>query len=283
MNNSDKEALQLICSSALQPEQSEYMAMIKTSEEIEALKEGGAILSGALRKVREACAAGVTTEELEDIARKEIEGAGGKPSFLGYQITKKDPKFSSALCISINDEIVHGPALPSRELKDGDVIGIDVGMWFKDLATDMATTVIIGEVSDELKKLVSVTRESLVVALKAVKAGASLGEIGAAVEDVVSPHGFGIVRDLVGHGVGHEVHEPPQIPNFRTEKAMKVVMKKGMILAIEPMVTTSGSDIKVKDDGWTIVAKDGSIAAHFEVTVAVTEDGYDLITPWPDV
>jgi len=259
------------------------MSMIKTRDEIEALKEGGAILSRTLKMVRAACVVGSTTEELERIARGEIEKAGGKPSFLGYTVSKKDPAFPSTLCISITDEIVHGPALPSREIKDGDVVGLDIGMWYKGLATDMATTVIVGEVSDEVKKLVMVTRESLVAALEVVRDGGVVSDIGAAVEDAVTPHGFGIVRELVGHGVGHAVHEEPPIPNYRDRRAKKVSLKTGMVIAIEPMVTLGKADIVVKDDAWTIATRDGSPAAHFELTVAVTDEGYELVTPWPDV
>lgn len=259
------------------------MANIKTPEEIDALKRGGAILSRALRRAKEACVAGATTDALDRIAREEIESAGGRPSFLGYRISKKDPVFPSTLCISINDEVVHGPALPARVIRHGDVVGLDIGMWYEGLATDMATTVIVGDVSERIRRLVAVTRDSLVAALGAVRAGAPVGAVGAAVEETVTPHGFGIVRELVGHGVGHAVHEEPQIPNYRSSKAMKVMLEAGMVIAIEPMITLGGAEIEMKDDRWTIVTRDGSPAAHFEVTVAVTEDGYDLITPWPDL
>ncbi|MCR4278760.1 MAG: type I methionyl aminopeptidase [bacterium] len=259
------------------------MSRIKTSDEIESLKRGGVILSRALRKAREACVVGATTEELDRIAREEIETSGGRPSFLGYRISKHDPAFSSTLCISINDEVVHGPALPSRVIQSGDVVGLDIGMWYEDLATDMATTVIVGSVSPEIQKLVDVTRTSLENALHVVRAGVPVGEIGVAVEDTVKPHGFGIIRELVGHGVGHAVHEDPQVPNYRNAKAMKVMLEKDMVIAIEPMITLRGAEIETKDDHWTIVTRDGSCSAHFEVTIAITEDGYDLITPWPDV
>ncbi len=258
------------------------MAFIKTPEEIEALKRGGVILSRALRKAREACVSGVSTKELDRIAREEIEAAGGKPSFLGYTTSKSDPPFPSTLCISINEEVVHGPATPDRKIKDGDIVGLDIGMWYEGLATDMATTVPVGDVSEDLLALLSVTRESLVRALEAVRDGAAVGEIGAAVEDVVTPCGYGIVRELVGHGVGHAVHEEPQIPNFRDKRAMKVKLEKGMVIAIEPMITLGKPGIELAEDGWTISTRDKSPAAHFEVTVAVTEDGYELITPWPD-
>lgn len=259
------------------------MSLIKTAKEIETLKAGGVILSRTLRNVRNACTAGVSTKELDDLARADIEAAGGTPAFLGYKISRHDPAFPSTLCISINEEVVHGPAVPPRIIRDGDVVGLDIGMWYDGLATDMATTVIVGDAPEDVRALVSVTRESLVNALRAVRAGRPVGDIGAAVEDTVVPHGFGIVRELVGHGVGHAVHEEPQIPNYRNKTAMKIMMEKGMVLAIEPMITLGSPEIEIGPDGWTIAAQDGSIAAHFEVTVAVTKDGYELITPWPDV
>lgn len=259
------------------------MSLIKQPQEIEALKEGGAILSRVLREIREACAVGVTTEELDALARQRFDEAGAKPSFLGYRITPKDPAYPGALCVSINDEVVHGLAIPPRSLKEGDVVGLDIGMWYKDLCTDMATTVIAGETDEKTHELVADTRESLVRALSTIRAGAWVGDIGAAVEDYLKPKGYGIVKDLVGHGVGHAVHEEPSIPNYREPRAPKVKLQAGMVLAIEPMVTLGTWKVKMKPDGWTIVTADGSTAAHFEVTVAVTEKGYELITPWPDV
>jgi methionyl aminopeptidase len=258
------------------------MSLIKTAAEIEALKEGGVILSRILAEVRQACVAGVTTEELDAIARKRMEEAGGKPSFLGHKISEEDPAFPGALCTSINDEVVHGLPIPGRAIKDGDVVGLDIGMWYKGLCTDMATTVIVGEQSEEVKKLVADTRESLVRGISVIKAGAWIHNIGEAVEDYLKPKKYGIVKDLVGHGVGHAIHEEPSIPNYREPRAARVQMKPGMVLAIEPMVSLGTWRVDVADDEWTIKTADGAIAAHFEVTVAVTEDGFDLITPWPD-
>lgn len=258
------------------------MSLIKTPDEIEKLKRGGDILSRTLRSVAAACVAGASTEALDRMAYDAFIAAGGKPSFLGYQISSDDPPYPSSLCISINDEVVHGPATPNRIIKDGDIVGLDIGMWYEGLATDMATTVIVGEVSPKIQALVHDTRESLVKGLGVIKAGAWIGEIGVAVEDYLKPKKYGIVKDLVGHGVGHAVHEEPQIPNYREPRAPRVQMKEGMVLAIEPMVTLGSWEVKIKNDGWTIVTEDGSLSAHFEVTVAVTKDGYDLVTPWPD-
>lgn len=260
------------------------MSLIKTPAEIEALKEGGALLSRTLAEIREACVPGVTSEELDAIARQRFEEAGGKPSFLGYQISPEDPAFPGALCVSINDEVVHGLAIPARVIKEGDVVGLDIGVWYKGLCTDMATTVIVGDkATDNVRDLVADTRESLVHGISTIKAGAWIHNIGEAVEDYLKPKKYGIVKDLVGHGVGHKVHEEPSIPNYREPRAPRVQMKTGMVLAIEPMVSLGTWKVDLKDDGWTIVTADGSIAAHFEVTVAVTDAGYELLTPWPDV
>ncbi len=249
-------------------------------------------MSRVLREIREKCVAGVTTEELDALARQRFGEAGGKPSFLGHRISPKDPAYPGALCVSINEEVVHGIAIPSRALEDGDVVGLDIGMWYKDLCTDMATTVIVSSRGNvrrpssetaNVERLVADTRESLVRALTVIRAGAWVGDIGAAIEDYLKPKGYGIVKDLVGHGVGHAVHEEPSIPNYREPRAPKVRLETGMVIAIEPMVTLGTWKVKMKPDGWTIVTADGSTAAHFEVTVAVTEKGCDLITPWPDV
>jgi methionyl aminopeptidase len=259
------------------------MSLIKTPDEIQKLKRGGEILSRVLRGAAERCVAGASTEEMDRFAHDAIVAAGGKPSFLGYRISKEDPAFPSTLCISINEEVVHGLATPDRTIKDGDIVGLDIGMWYEGLATDMATTVMVGNVRSEVRDLVKTTRESLKQGISAIKAGGWVSDIGAAVEDVVKPKGYGIVKDLVGHGVGHAVHEEPQVPNYREPRAPRVRLEEGMVLAIEPMVTLGGWKVSMKDDGWTIVTRDGSPAAHFELTVVVTKSGYELITPWPDV
>lgn len=259
------------------------MSLIKTPEEIKKLKIGGAILSRALRRAMDACVAGATTVEIDAHARDVIERSGGTPSFLGYQTSSHDPPFPSTLCISINDEVVHGPATPSRIIRSGDIVGLDIGMWYEGLATDMAMSVIIGKVSARTRALVRDTRASLVRGLEAVKAGAWVQDIGAAIEDFLKPKGYGIVRDLVGHGVGHAVHEAPQIPHCRDPRTPKLRLVQGMVLAIEPMVTLGDWRVAKKDDGWTIVTQDHSLAAHVEVTITVTENGYDFVTPWPDI
>lgn len=258
------------------------MSLIKTPEEIHALHEGGALLSSILRELREQCVAEANTEELDLYARNRMAAAGARPSFLGYKLDKQTPPYPGAVCISINEEVVHGLPVPNRVIRQGDVVGLDIGLWFKKLATDMATTVIVGDADKKTRQLVEDTRESLARGLCAVKAGNFVSDISGAIEDYLKPKKYGIVKDLVGHGVGHATHEDPQIPNYREPHAPQVVLKTGMVLAIEPMVTLGTWKVRVKDDGWTIVTADKSTSAHFEVTIAVTDAGYELITPWPD-
>ena len=206
-----------------------------------------------------------------------------KPSFLNYQIDPSDPPYPSAVCISINDEIVHGPATPDHIIQDGDLVSLDIGAWYKGMATDMAGTVCVGKVPEEVCELSQRTKEALKTALSVVHAGAWVHDIGRAIETYLSRYHYGIIRDLVGHGVGHAVHEEPQIPHYHEKRLSPIKLKEGMCIAIEPMVSMGTWQIKQKDDGWTIVTADGSLSAHWEVTIAITKDGYELITPFPEV
>lgn len=258
------------------------MSLIKTPDEIEKLKQGGAILSRALRAAMDACVAGASTEAIDRAARDVMEASGAKPSFLGYRISAEDPAYPGAVCISVNDEVVHGLPVPPRQIKDGDIVSLDIGAWYEGLCTDMAATVIVGKAPARARALVADTRKSLELALEVVKPGGFVLDIGTAIEGYLKPKGYGIVRDLVGHGVGHAVHEDPQIPNYREPRAPKVKLVPGMVLAIEPMITLGDWRVKQLPDGWTIKTRDGSLAAHWELTLAVTEDGYELLTPWPD-
>ncbi len=258
------------------------MSLIKTPDEIEKLKQGGAILSRALRAAMDACVAGASTEAIDRAARDVMEASGAKPSFLGYRISAEDPAYPGAVCISVNDEVVHGLPVPPRQIKDGDIVSLDIGAWYEGLCTDMAATVIVGKAPARARALVADTRKSLELALEVVKPGGFVLDIGTAIEGYLKPKGYGIVRDLVGHGVGHAVHEDPQIPNYREPRAPKVKLVPGMVLAIEPMITLGDWRVKQLPDGWTIKTRDGSLAAHWELTLAVTEDGCELLTPWPD-
>lgn len=257
--------------------------MIKTADEIERLKRGGAILSNILREVRSQCVVGASTQALDALARRRMQEAGGTPSFLGYKISDDVPPYPGALCVSINDEVVHGLPIPDRVIRSGDIVGLDIGMWYEGLATDMATTVVVGPVDTRVQALVDDTRQSLIVGLSVVKAGGMISDIGAAIEDYLKPKRYGIVKDLVGHGVGHAVHEDPQVPNYREPRAPRVLLREGMVLALEPMVTLGTWRVYLKEDQWTIVTEDHRPCAHFEVTIVVTKEGYDLITPWPDL
>ena len=246
------------------------MIELKSKEEIEIMKKGGKILAETLQNILNCAKPGVTEIELEDLANETICKKGGEPGF------KRVKGYSYATCISTNDVVVHG--IPTkRPLKEGDVLGIDCGIWHKGLCTDMAVTVGIGKVSAEAKKLIEVTKKSLELGLKEIKPGNTLGDIGYAVQAYVEENGFGVVRHLVGHGVGYDVHEDPRIPNFG-KKGTGMVLEPGMVLAIEPMVTLGDWNIKILDNGWDIVTADRSLAAHFENTIVVTEKGCEILT-----
>jgi methionyl aminopeptidase len=256
------------------------MIIIKTKEQIKIMREGGKILAGILKKLVKEVRPGATTGRLEEMACFLIREDGGRPSFKGYK-TKHDCKpFPTALCVSVNNEVVHTPALPSRKLNDSDIIGIDIGMEYKKYFTDMAVTAAVGKISKEVKRLIKVTEKSLALAIKKVKPGATLNDIAAAIQNYAESNGFSVVRDLVGHGVGVEVHEDPQIPNFVVTKEgyENVVLKPGMVLAIEPMVNMGSFDVESGSDGFSILTKDGSLSAHFEHTITVTEEGCEVLT-----
>ncbi len=247
------------------------MALIKTKEQIATLKEGGQILANVLQQITASAQVGVTPKKLDELAEQLINEAGAKPSFKGFQ------GYPAVLCVSVNEQLVHG--IPTdRPFEEGDVVGIDCGLWYKGLCTDMAATVIIGAGSKIAKELVEVTKQSLAEGLKEIKAGKHLGDYGAAVQNYVEAHGFSIIKGLVGHGVGTAVHEEPRVPNFGRPGSGEV-LQAGMVLALEPMVSVGSAQIITEADGWTIATKDRSLSAHFEVTVAVTEEGYELITP----
>ena len=258
------------------------MALIKTDQEIEQMREGGALLSRALQAAVDAAKPGVTMQELDRVAENVIMEGGGTPSFKGYKGGGTVP-FPSTLCISRNEEIVHGIGGRDVVLEEGDIVGLDIGLWLHGLCTDMAVSVPIGNISKERLALLRTTRDSMYAGVDAAHVGNRISDIGNAVEDAIDTHKFGIVEGLVGHGVGHAVHESPHIPNYRTDKFPRVMIQKGMCLAIEPMITTGTHEIETAADDWTIVTADGSDAAHFEVTIAVTENGPEILTPQPQV
>lgn len=252
------------------------MIKLKTKEEIEILREGGKILARILKSVSERVAPGVTTAELDEMAYDLIKEAGGEPAFLNYRPLGSELSYPASLCVSINDEVVHG--IPKkRVIKEGDLVGLDLGLVYKGLITDHAVTLAAGEVEERLKLLLKSTEEALYRAIDRVKPGRRLGEIGEAVEALGKSRGFGVVTELSGHGVGYAVHEDPYVPNYGHKKEGPV-LKEGMVLAIEPMFTTGSGEVKLESDGFTFTTRDGKPAAHFEHTVAVTEKGVEILT-----
>lgn len=247
------------------------------------MRKGGKILAEIIKKISKEVKPGVTTGYLEKMACDLIEKAGGRPSFKGYKSMLDAKAFPTAFCASINDEIVHAPALPSRELKQGDIIGLDLGIEYPAINgyyTDMAVTVPVGKVSKEVKKLIKTTKKSLDLAIAQVKSGNDLNDIGRAIQQHAEKNGFSVVRDLVGHGVGVDVHEEPQVPNYEIldNSLENIVLKEGMVIAIEPMINIGSYNIKCGKDRLTILTTDGKLSAHFEHTVAVTKDGYEILT-----
>lgn len=251
-----------------------------SDEEIAKLREGGALLSAILGELCGMVAPGVSTADLDAHAEKRMRDAGGEPSFKGYKAGGPTP-FNGTVCTSINDEVVHAPPYPGRELKEGDMISLDIGLRYKGLCTDMAVTVPVGKVPEKTLKLIRVTKDALMAGVDAVRPGRKIREIGKAIQPVVERAGFGVVRALVGHGVGRKVHEEPSVPNYDDPDMPKVIMKEGMVLAIEPMVTMGSWEVDLGADDWTFRTGDGSLAAHWELTLAVTADGYEILTPLP--
>ena len=253
------------------------MPLIKSKKEIEALSEGGKRLADILQKVAEVVGSGVTTKELDSLAESLILSSGCTPSFKGYNAFGARTAYPASLCTSINDEVVHGIPSEKRILQEGDIIGLDIGMKYEGLYTDMARTVGVGRIDGGSKKLIDVTCESLEKGIAEVRAGAYIGDIGEAIQMHAERYGFGVVRELVGHGVGHAVHEDPAVPNFG-KRGKGVRLLEGMVLALEPMVTAGKHRVMLADDEWTWKTADGSRAAHFEHTVAVTKDGVRVLT-----
>lgn len=248
----------------------------KTKEEIEILAAGGAILRRALDAVVAAATPGVTGSALDRMAERLLREAGAEPSFKGYR-GSDGRTFPTALCVSVNSAIVHG--VPTNEpLRDGDVVGLDLGCRYQGLFTDTATTVIVGQGTPAAERLLRVTRDALAAGMAAARAGATTGDIGAAVQRVVEYAGYAVVRDLTGHGVGYAVHEPPRIPNFG-RRGEGERLREGQVIAIEPMVIASRDHrVQVAEDNWTVVASGGALTAHEEHTVAVTREGVRVLT-----
>ena len=257
------------------------MVTIKTLQEIKVLKTSGRLLGAILQQLADRVRPGVTTAELDRKAEELIRQAGGVPSFKGYRSSRYEPPFLTTICASVNEELVHTPA-SSRVLRDGDILSIDIGMRYpakgKGLFTDTALTVAVGTVSPTARRLIAATKTSLERGIEQVKPGNRISDISRAVQRYVEASGFSVIRQLVGHGVGYAVHEEPRIPNFFDPKHEDLELRPGLVIAIEPMVSAGDYLIKTLDDCWTIVMADGSLSAHFEHTVAVTEDGVEVLT-----
>lgn len=258
------------------------MITIKSKKEIELLRQGGKILSQVLVKVAKEVKPGITTGHLEKMACSLIEAAGGRPSFMGYQSKYEAKPFPTALCTSINNQVVHAPALPARQLKDGDIIGLDLGIKYpaegKGCFTDMAITIGVGKISPQAENLIQVAERALELGISQVYPGNNLNQVSIAIQQYVEANGFSVVRQLVGHGIGRKVHEDPQIPNYDVPANEKIILKPGMVLAIEPMVNAGGWQVIDGEDGFSILTADGLLSSHFEHTVLVTEDGYEILT-----
>ncbi len=255
------------------------MISIKSEKDIALLREGGARLARILAAVALEAKSGVSTEHLNTLAEDLITKGGDISAFLNYRPSGASRPYPASLCISINDEVVHGiPTEKPRVLAEGDVVSLDLGLIHQKRITDHAITIGVGEISSEAKQLLATTREALAVGIKAAQAGKKTGDIGFAIERFVRSRGvYGIIEELTGHGVGYSVHEDPFVPNFG-KPGQGAPLEPGMVIAIEPMLTLGGKDIILDSDGYTIRTSDGSLAAHFEHTILITETGPEILT-----
>jgi methionyl aminopeptidase len=266
------------------------MITIKTKDEISSIKKGGALLARILRDLTKEVRAGVSTATLDHLAEEKIRAVGGEPSFKNYRPLGALRPFPASLCVSINDEVVHGIPSEKRIIKSGDVVSLDIGMWWpigkihtkskkkvRPMATDTATTIVVGRTTPKISKLLQATKKSLILGIKELKPGGFIGDASSAIERVLAPTGYGIVRDLAGHGVGYKVHEDPFVPNYGPA-GTGPVLKEGMVLALEPMATMGDWRVVLDSDDWTVRTRDRSIAAHFEHTVVITKKGVEIVT-----
>ena len=247
------------------------MILLKSPREIALMRAGGRILAEAMERLRTLVKPGISTLEIDREVEEFIHSCGAKPAFKGYR------GFPATICASINEEVVHGIPSAQRRVKEGDIIGLDLGCVVDGYYADCALTLAVGEVPRRVQELLDVTRESLERAIAECRPPRRLGDVSRAVQSYVERHGFSVVRAFVGHGIGRALHEDPQVPNFG-EPGRGPVLKPGMVLAIEPMVTMGSWEVRILEDRWTAVTQDGSLAAHFEHTVAITEHGPEVLT-----
>jgi methionyl aminopeptidase len=253
------------------------MIIIKDEKQIEILREGGKRLASVLRTVSKNVRPGISTDELDQIAYDEIKKLGDEPAFLNYRPEGALTPFPKTLCTSINNEIVHGIPSKNRILKEGDIISIDLGIKHKGMFTDHAVTVAVGEVSKEKSNLMHIAETALYAGIEMAKNGNTVGDISYAIESIVRPHNYGIVRELSGHGVGVKIHEDPYIPNYG-KPGTGAKLRPGMVIAIEPMINLGKQHIITEDDDWTISTADGQPSAHFEHTILITEGEAEILT-----
>ena len=247
------------------------MITIKTDAEIELLRQSGKILSNCLKEVEKHIRIGVTTKELNDIAHRYIVSCGAVPSCLNYE------GYPESVCISVNEEVVHGIPSKHKVLKDGDIVSVDICVTYKGMVTDAARTFLVGNVSEEVKKLVEVTKECFYKGIENIKEGSRVGDIGFQVSNYAEQFGYGVIRDLTGHGVGYSVHEDPAVPNYG-KAGTGSRLYKNEVIAVEPMIALGTYKVDFLDDGWTCVTQDGRPASHYENTIVIMENGVEIIT-----
>ena len=247
------------------------MIQLKNALQIKEMKEAGRITGEALILARDSIREGMSTYELDKIIRGHIEKSGAKPSFLGYH------GFPGSACISINDEVIHGIPSKKRILQEGDIVKIDVGAFYKGYHGDAARTIPVGRASENAEKLIKVTRDSFFAGIEKLQVGNRLGDVGHAIDSLVVANGFSTVKRYIGHGIGHDLHESPDVPNYGTE-GRGTRLCAGMVLAIEPMVNIGGEGVREMPDGWTVKTADGTLSSHYENTVALTSDGVIVMT-----
>jgi methionyl aminopeptidase len=243
----------------------------KSRDQIARIRDAGQVVDQVLEALQAAAVPGVSTGELDELARQRTLALGARPAFLGYR------GYPATLCVSVNEQVIHGIPSPDRRLREGDLVGLDFGVVLAGWYADAARTVLVGKGSAGAERLRDATRRALAAGLSAVRPGARVGDVGAAVEACARAAGYSVVREFVGHGIGRRLHEPPQVPNYGPPGSGPL-LEEGMVLAIEPMVNAGGAAVRTLDDGWTAVTEDGSLSAHFEHTVAVTEKGPEILT-----
>ncbi len=254
------------------------MIIIKSKREIDLMRESNRIAGGVIRVIAENIKPGITTLELDKIAERYIISEGAIPAFKGYKLHDSQKGFPGSICASVNDEVVHG--IPgSYVLKEGDILSIDVGTLKNGFYGDTAYTFPIGEISSEARKLLKVTREALYIGIDQAKPKNRIGDISFVIQSYVEKHGFSVVREYVGHGIGRSLHEDPQVPNYG-RRGVGPLLRQNMTIAIEPMVNIGTHEVKVKPNGWTVATEDGSLSAHFEHTIVIGPDGPEILSDW---